>query len=77
MPYIAITAEAAAAIESQRKFAAPKHHPHPKRRAPHGLEIWLEDETLEALKEAALEHETISDTIIRRVALHATGGRLA
>jgi hypothetical protein len=77
MPYIAITAEALAAIESQREFAPQKHPAHPKRRSPEGFEIWLEDETLEALKEVALGNETISDTIIRRVALYATGGRLA
>jgi hypothetical protein len=77
MPYIAITAEAAAAIESQRRFPPPKYDPHPSRGCHGGLEIWLDEETLDALKAAALGQESISETIVRRAALYATGGRLA
>ena len=76
MPYIAVSADALAIIESQRDYPAPEIDPHPsRRRADGGYDIWVSDETLERLKAVAFETETLSDTIIRLATHRASGGR--
>ncbi len=76
MPYVKITAQALAAIESRREFPPPKHDPHPLRRCDQDYEAWLGEDVIAYLNEKALKGETISDTIIRLFALLATRGRL-
>ena len=77
MPYVKITAEACAAIESNRIFPPPAKDRHPDRKYADGFEIWLDHNAIELVKTHSLEGESISDAIVRLFALSAAGGRLA
>lgn len=77
MPYVKVTAEACAAIESRRIFPPREEDPHPDREWGDGFEIWLDKEAIDLVKVHALEGESISDAIVRLFALSATNRRLA
>ena len=76
MPYVKISAEACAAIESNRIGPPPAKDPHPDRKHADGFEIWLDDNALELVKSHSLEGESIGDAIVRLFALSAASGRL-